>query len=1493
MISKNDVINFYKVYRTNLEREHTALNKIFTANNEEELSRYSYEYYGTCLQLYSENELLLNCIVRPFSSSSEELNDELCETFLDEATKLCVDGFIDYAAGISVLTFVDEYYKKHDNLERHLAVIHSLAGFYHRLNSSNTEKKCLDYTNIERKYINSYKDFNNIDAKKRLIFACFNYIAVSLNYIHHYKLLGYKNITEYCQMLLDEIRWTLDTFHNVSEDFAKNDYDLEPLSISIISNVIPVIIEYSNIDMIPSDYITLLNSTVENQYNKELEDIDNEMLISPDLYCSYWSCRYYDGEITLDSLIEKYDTFATNLYNTEPFTCSGDYEESRSFSFAISCLPKFVKYIATADKKKNSTLLNKYITLFINITDKLPTFTKYSLTKQLLSRDVIYMLPYLPENISAFYFIFRTLIVKNEFLLFNSSFVRKSATYIANALFDCKPECFIGLFETHSTIEVAKKRDEIINYIEKASLMYDIGLLELSSLTGIKGRSLTQEENDIIREHIYTGTSYTDNCDELSIYHDIVIGHHKSYNGKSGYPAEFDNTKSPYRIVIDIIHLCDYLINLNPSSDAKTDELGSLLDEFIEDCRLKSGTEFNPDIVNVLINNENLRQELHTLLVNNRSTIFYQIFERYIKDSAISINSGKNRELKVVNAISNISFGIYDIDLKHDKIYNLAIGNNHILPDVESSSFSDFINNSLKAIVHPDDIQTFDTLVNYGLLYEKLYLNNGNIKMCLRCMIDNTWKWLNFVIVTADEDFRMPEEILLFIFDADEDTKNRLMLTENLAIAKEQATNAALVKSAFLSNISHEIRTPMNVVIGMTELMDREELNRQQEEYLKHIKDSSNVMLSIIDELLDFSKLESGDFKINEEQYDTLSMLNDLSLIYINKIGDCPVELYYDIDPKLPKKLYGDCSRVKQIFNNLVFNAIKYTQNGHISISVKIASIEDDDIVLECSISDTGIGIPKEKLAELLEPFKSFNDSYIHHQQGIGFGLIICKKLIELMNGTFKISSTPGIGSIFTFTIHQKMLSGEPAITLNNISSELIIAGIFADSIEEKILINLCSHYNIKYINFDVCRLNRIQPNFIFVDSILYKKAELAKTLSEYTDSEICVLQNPIFDEIANTGITLVSKPLYTLSFCGTLNHDKAKSKTIKDNYINFTAPEAKILIVDDSEMNIKVALGLMKPFKLNISTAINGEEAVSMIKSCHYDLVFMDHQMPVMDGITATKIIRSLSGHYYSSLPIIALSANAFLEAREKFILAGMNDFIPKPVEMKDIYSKLIKWLPKELIHFDANSALIVKDNEDDKLIIPSLTGINITDGIHYSGSKKLFLELLNDFYKLIDYKTEKLNTLIEDNNIKDYTIEVHALKNTARMIGASKLSEFFYQMELYGNQNNISAIKEHHSELINDFNAYKDYLSPLINNDELLPMLSIKDTEELLDTMYQDVEWFDLDGVDNALKKLVSHKIPSSIQSLVSRLEAAVADVAMEDIQNIITKIKDKLGD
>ena len=624
---------------------------------------------------------------------------------------------------------------------------------------------------------------------------------------------------------------------------------------------------------------------------------------------------------------------------------------------------------------------------------------------------------------------------------------------------------------------------------------------------------------------------------------------------------------------------------------------------------------------------------------------------------------------------------------------------------------------------------------------------------------------------------------------------------------------ATQLKSDFLANMSHEIRTPMNAVIGMAEMALREELTPTARGYIKQIKSSGKALLAIINDILDFSKIESGKMDIRPVEYHPLDIVADVANIIMTRIGDKDIELVIKAPPELPKALFGDDIRIKQIIVNLSNNAVKFTNKGDVVLALEYEDCDDgENIELIVSVEDTGMGIKKQDLEKLFTSFQQLDSKRNRNIEGTGLGLVICKQLVDLMGGTISVESEYGKGSKFSFCIPQKVINREASIVINEKLESKTIVFVQNESLLME-LQRLMEAFGIEHISVKSSEEIRLKDmsdaKYMFVDHMCFDSS-IEKFIRENPDMTAILLVGFKDDMQFNIpNLMVVKKPVYALNFAAIYNHQDFVNgfKEDADENFEFIAPDANILIVDDNAINLTVTKGLLEPLKMNIDSVTSGKDAINRISVKKYDLVFMDHMMPELDGVDTTHIIRRFYENY-ADVPIIALTANAVDGVRDMFIEEGMNDFVAKPIELRNIIGIIKKWLPAEKIHriADTQTSDMEAKSESRKLEIKDL---DTEHAVKMLGGEGLFLDVLRDYYGIIEKKADIINKSCEDGDIKKYTIEVHALKSASKQIGATKLADMAARLEMCGKSEDVTTIKAETDMLLEEYRHYIPILS------------------------------------------------------------------------------------
>lgn len=690
------------------------------------------------------------------------------------------------------------------------------------------------------------------------------------------------------------------------------------------------------------------------------------------------------------------------------------------------------------------------------------------------------------------------------------------------------------------------------------------------------------------------------------------------------------------------------------------------------------------------------------------------------------------------------------------------------------------------------------------------------------------------------------------------------------------------LKSDFLANMSHEIRTPMNAVLGMVDLALREQMSDAARECMHQIKMSAKNLLVIINDILDFSKIESGKMDIIEVAYEPLSVINDLSAIARNKIGNKEIEFTMNIAPDMPQTLYGDNVRIHQILLNLITNAVKFTQRGEVHLDLTCERENDELVTLKVSVTDTGMGIKESDFSKLFNSFQQVDSKRNRNIEGTGLGLVICKQLLELMGGAITVKSEYGKGSTFTFLLPQKIIDKTPAVP--RLEKEFSAGVLLNNPYARKQLIK-----DLEWIGAKPVILSQLHDfSEIDCDYLIIAKDYYTDTLRDYlyqNKDTKCIIVTE-YGDASNAfypNAKLIHKPIYSLSLYNAMGISDYETKSELNEYEAFTfiAPEACVLIVDDNSVNLKVAKGLIEPLQMVVDTAESASKAIEMVSRKKYDMIFMDHMMPEVDGVEATHIIRRMLPSY-KEVPIIALTANAVGEAKNMFLREGMNDFVAKPIEIKDIVSKIRKWLPQEKI-----KPVSSKEQQQDtevKQDITEITGLNVKQAIELLGSEKLFKTVLREYFDTIEQKAQKIRELRWAENWENYTIEVHSLKSTSRQIGAEYVGDLAAELEMAGKTGDYELIKEKSDHMIDEYTKYIDILSPIFEGED--EVNSGEELYELLGILADVITTFDILAIDEVIEKIeksnISDEDKQYFNNLKKYIDEADIDKCNETIEN-----------
>ena len=617
---------------------------------------------------------------------------------------------------------------------------------------------------------------------------------------------------------------------------------------------------------------------------------------------------------------------------------------------------------------------------------------------------------------------------------------------------------------------------------------------------------------------------------------------------------------------------------------------------------------------------------------------------------------------------------------------------------------------------------------------------------------------------------------------------------------KKEALLASESKGRFLANMSHEIRTPINAVLGMDAMILRESNESQIREYALDIQSAGQTLLSLINDILDISKIESGKLEIIPGEYDFSSLIHDIMNMITVKARDKGLDLNLSLDEKMPSWFLGDDVRIRQILVNLMTNAVKYTEKGSVTLTVS-ANCQDEMADLTFRVEDTGIGIREEDMEKLFQEFQRIEEKRNRNIEGTGLGMSITLQLLELMGSRLQVESEYGKGSVFYFTLRQKIINHEPIGDLQQ----------------------------------------------------------------------------------------------------------RIRNQAVEYSYdVLFTAPEAKVLLVDDNAMNRRVFVGLLKSTRLQIDEAAGGEECLRLVRENYYDLIFLDHMMPDIDGVQVLHIMRGWEDYPCKDTPVIILTANAVTGAREMYLREGFYDFLSKPVNPDKLEKMLLDLLPEDKVIYGEGETLSNETEIEDgaeEPELPELDGIDWSYAQLYCRDVSLLMDTVGQFYDTIKSEAAQLEEYMEmigDSDggkeaLNQFRIKVHSMKNSAAMIGAVPLSGVAKMLEYAARDEKVDVIENVAPVFLQDWRKMSEILQPVVgreNPDEEKADADHGLIKELLHMLQTAMESMDVDTADNIMEELKRFTYPGNIETeVMEKLSLAVTNLDEEQTNVWVNKFIQEL--
>lgn len=674
----------------------------------------------------------------------------------------------------------------------------------------------------------------------------------------------------------------------------------------------------------------------------------------------------------------------------------------------------------------------------------------------------------------------------------------------------------------------------------------------------------------------------------------------------------------------------------------------------------------------------------------------------------------------------------------------------------------------------------------------------------------------------------LPAGLLILLLMAAANTVHQLI---NMEKKRQQALMASEAKGRFLANMSHEIRTPINAVLGMDAMILRECTDVSIREYALDIQNAGQSLLALINDILDLSKIESGKLEILPEEYDLSSLIHDIMNMITMKAEDKGLVVNLSVDENLPSRFWGDDIRLRQILVNLMNNAVKYTEKGSVTLTVKAAEsggngdhvitdksepLDNKAFALMFQVEDTGIGIRKEDLTKLFGEFERIEEERNRNIEGTGLGMSITTQLLELMGSKLQVESVYGEGSIFYFVLEQKIMNKEPIGNLGE---------------------------------------------------------RIRKRATEYS---------------------------YQAAF---------------------TAPQAQVLVVDDNSVNRKVFVSLLKATKVMVDEAAGGMDCIKMAARKQYDIIFLDHMMPDLDGIETLHRLRKIADGPNHSTPVVALTANAVSGAREMYLKEGFDSFLSKPIIPHKLEKMLMEMLPQDKVSYEeiTNDSVdgLVHNGEADFAqpgeakqadSLPQIDGIDWEYALLHLKDVGILKETVNHFYFAMEKEADGLRQffqILQGNRqeqhqeaMAQFEIKVHSMKSAAAMIGAVSLSGVARMLEYAAKDGEAEMILAVTPAFLLEWQKMKERLKPYVEagadeTDSNKPMADLSVTPAQLQKIEEAMKDMDIDEADEIMVQIQKFRYPQALVSVIGKLGDAVANIDTEQAVQWIRELEQKINE
>lgn len=772
-------------------------------------------------------------------------------------------------------------------------------------------------------------------------------------------------------------------------------------------------------------------------------------------------------------------------------------------------------------------------------------------------------------------------------------------------------------------------------------------------------------------------------------------------------------------------------------------------------------------------------------------------------------------------------------------------------------------------------------------------------------------------LVNCPGGFAAEDEVGLEAFAA----KAALLIhADSREIARAAAEETARLRSVFLANMSHELRTPLNIIIGMNQLLQGTENSKIQQDYLEKIGFSARQLLALVEDVLDLSMISEGQkMTLKETSFFPEELFYSVSQLLAFRQGDRKVELHVDVSREIPSTLIGDSLRLTQVLNNLLSNALKFTPQGTATLRVTLVEKTEDQAILGFCISDTGIGMSEEQLEAVFQPFVQADHTLIRKQDGSGLGLSISQQLCQLMGGKIFVDSRLGQGSLFRFelpfkvdsTNDLKMKPMQPVPSLCGMSVLIanscpVCCDILSQILEEmQFKVDLSTSASGAMMLLNTAKEQFLPYQLVLVGQFLEEMTglEFMQQLggSDFPGMQKILLVNPA--DLADFSLQtkpheladLVLTPVCPSDLFDTIISFFGFSSNRQDSTTDLSVhwKQTKVLLVDDNEMGRQVTRALLENIGIEVFEAKNGVEAIERVKADIFDLVLMDVQMPVLDGLSAARAIRALDKENIEGLPIIAVTAHAFAEHQAESLEAGMNDHLTKPINLETLYGMLQNWLPEN--KQQRVSDVAPTDSFEYADLAATLPGVDVNAGIQrVNGDRHLYINLLKKYIDQFSETETELHKELKLKQQEDAVRRIHTLKGVAGSLGVTALYKLAGELEgQLGKGEKLSALEG----MVAQHNQFLAALKNLPERDQASTKSdklhgSDSELQTILEQILSPLESLQVQNIKQLLeqiqKKAWSEKYSDQLVRLEEQVDRYQFSLATELVQNLLFEVR-----